>query len=108
MLDKLKNLGVPGEHLSNTESANEALNKMKDFITGMNEKKEPEKKESVPRAMPAPEVNAKAQNEKDSYYIRRELNRYDNLVGYESAIDYMRKHGVTSKENSERMQLVEQ
>ena len=107
MLNKLKNLGVPVEHLSDTKSANEALNKMKDFITDMNGKNEPEKKEPAPKAMPAPEVNSRAQNEKDSYFVRRELNKYDNLVGFESAIDYMRKHGVTSKENSERMQLVE-
>lgn len=105
MLDKLKGLGVPIEHLQDTNSANDALNKMKDFISGMDDKKAPEPKQIQKPKEEKPTENKAA--EKDAYYIRREINKYDNLVGFDTAIQSMRKSGVIGKENSERMQLVE-
>ena len=109
MLDKLKGLGVPVDNLADTKSASDALNKMKDFISGMDQKKEPEKQ--VP---PAPANVEKPENkienrqaDKDAYYVRRELNKYDNLVGFESAIKNMRDNGFIDKENNKQMQLVE-
>ena len=105
MLDKLKGLGVPVGHLQDTNSANDALNKMKDFISGMDDKKTQE-----PKQIQKPKEEKHTENksaDKDAYYIRREINKYDNLVGFDNAIQNMRKTGVVGKENSERMQLVE-
>ncbi len=105
MLDKLKGLGVPVGHLQDTNSANDALNKMKDFISGMDDKKAQE-----PKQIQKPKEEKHTENksaDKDAYYIRREINKYDNLVGFDNAIQNMRKTGVVGKENSERMQLVE-
>lgn len=109
MLDKLKGLGVPVDNLADTKSASDALNKMKDFISGMDQKKEPEKQvPPTPANVEKPENKIEnRQADKDAYYVRRELNKYDNLVGFESAIKNMRDNGFIDKENNKQMQLVE-
>lgn len=109
MLDKLKNLGVPVEHLRDTNSASDALNKMKNFITGLNQNdlSNAENKQT-PKVPPAQKFDAPKQPaDKDSYFVRRELNKYSNLVGYDNAIAKVRSDGIIGQENSQYMQLVE-
>lgn len=111
MLDKLKGLGVPVEHLSDTKSASDALKKMKDFISGV--AKSSVENDKLPKSdSKAPATAKKVSQEnksddKDSLYLRRHLNKYDNLVGFDSAVAMMRDKGISGTKNTEYLQLVE-
>lgn len=119
MLDKLKNLGVPVEHLQGTNTANDALNKMKNFIAGLNDDANIAHQNVAPKQnmqgnVPAPNLPANTQNAKlpanannDSYFVKRELNKYSNLVGFDSAIADIKNRGIIAGENSQQKQLVE-
>lgn len=118
MLDKLKNLGVPVEHLQDTTSASDALDKMKNFIAGLSDDAITPPKNEAPQAnstdgnsaghsAPAPKNMPKPANPNSDYYIRRELNKYDNLVGFETAIAHVREKGIIGHKNSQHKQLVE-
>lgn len=43
----------------------------------------------------------------DAYYIKKNIVKYENLVGYDNAIKHMRELGIGSKDKTQYMNLVE-
>lgn len=119
MLDKLEGLGLPMNQLANDENAKDALGKMKNLISSLNDEiqnvdtdksdnKLAENKNNIQNTQPAKPASNKAEDDKDSYFVRREVNKYKNLVGYDNAIAYMKQKGIVSSgERDQYKQLID-
>lgn len=100
---KIKNIKISG--VENLDIPDDIADQLANILKSAFSEKNQEKEENTKTNQTEKKPNSSMDN--DAYYIKKNILRYENLVGYNEAINYMRELGLGTNTRSQYKDLIQ-